>query len=96
MNCGILVSCGNQYCTGKYKSQKWGKWDSPRIMISEEFRRLKEMSEFSFRESERCQNLTHFIKNNLSTNLIRHTIVNTDPLEWYLLNLDDGNPTQEY
>ena len=39
------------------------------------------MSELNYGESERCQNLSQFLENNLVTNLIRYTTVNTDSLE---------------
>ena len=41
-------------------------------------------------------NLSHFLDNILVTNLIRQNTVNTGPLEWYMLTLDEGKPTLEY
>ena len=40
------------------------------------------MSEFDSTESERCQNSSHFLENNILNNPTRHTTVNTGPLEW--------------
>ena len=40
------------------------------------------MSEFYYGDSERCQNPTHFLENNLLTNLIRNITVKNGPLEW--------------
>ena len=39
------------------------------------------MPEFDSGESERCKILSHFLENNLVINLIRHTTVNTGPIE---------------
>ena len=47
-------------------------------------------------DSDRCHNLTHLLENNLSTNLIRQTTVNTGTFGWSLLTLGKGNTTLEY
>ena len=39
------------------------------------------MSELDSGDSDICQNLTHFFKNNLVTNLIIHTTVKASSLE---------------
>ena len=54
------------------------------------------MSEFDSGDSDKCQNLNHFLENNLITNLIRKTTVNTGPFKWKLLTLDEGKSNIEY
>ena len=53
-------------------------------MISEEEKLENHIyiSEFDSGDFERCQYLSHFLENNLVTNLIINTKVNNSPLEW--------------